>query len=144
MPEHEAAPCENRRRWINWSSPTCRRRCALPPGWPATPPAARSRPFFGDEAEFRTWLFRIIINVFRDRLRAAGPTLLSLDDHPVPTADTTSDGPATAIRAELEELIASEFSRLPPRQLEVLTLVVYEGLSVREVGEIVGISDANV
>jgi RNA polymerase sigma-70 factor (ECF subfamily) len=98
---------------------------------------------FRGEAEFRTWLFRLIINVFRDRLRAAGPTLVAIDDE-ADTPDRAIDAPAAAAQSELEDLVAREVSCLPPRQREVLSLVVYEGFGTRQVGEILGISEANV
>ena len=107
--------------------------------------AVRRWATFRGEAEFRTWLFRIIINVFRDRLRASGSTSRLIEEQSAIVADRASAGPAeVAVQAELEELVAREVSRLPPRQREVLTLVVFEGLSVREVGDVVGISVANV
>jgi RNA polymerase sigma-70 factor, ECF subfamily len=100
---------------------------------------------FRGEAEFRTWLFRIVINVFRDRLRASKSALMTTDEQSVELADQPCHGPAAwAAHTELSELIAREVSRLPPRQREVLTLIVFEELSADEVSTIVGISIANV
>lgn len=74
---------------------------------------ARSWKSFRKEAEFRTWLLRIVINVFRDRLAASKPAdrTLSLD-----LADERGGDPANAAQdVELGQLIAARVSALPPR-----------------------------
>jgi RNA polymerase sigma-70 factor, ECF subfamily len=100
---------------------------------------------FRGEADFRTWLFRIVINVFRDRLRTANADLPAASDSHPEAIDTTTAGPVeAAMAAELDQLIAQEVSRLPPRQREVLVLIAFEGLSVPETAGVVGISEGNV
>jgi len=79
---------------------------------------------FRQEATFRTWLFRIVINVFRDRLPTTHPAEVPLDDGRQETLNRPGTGPAeAAMAAELAERIAQEVSRLPPRQREVLVLL---------------------
>jgi RNA polymerase sigma-70 factor (ECF subfamily) len=100
---------------------------------------------FRGESEFRTWLLRIVINVFRDGLRAASAQLPLADESPSDLVDRSVAEPSeAAMAAELGQRIAQEVSRLPARQREVLVLVTYEGLSIRETASVVGISEGNV
>ena len=102
---------------------------------------ARSWKTFRGDAEFRTWLFRVVINVFRDRLaRQPPPQELGSE-----LRDDRADDPAAAAQwNELGRLIAERVSALPPRQREVMVLITYEGLKPREVSGMLGISEANV
>jgi RNA polymerase sigma-70 factor (ECF subfamily) len=100
---------------------------------------------FRGEAEFRTWLFRIVINVFRDSLRGSPAGASSIDQNAEDIIDPAAESPPqAAMAAELEQRIAWEVARLPPRQREVLVLIVFEGLPAREVANIVGVSEGNV
>ena len=100
---------------------------------------------FRRDADFRTWLFRIVINVFRDRLRRRRLSVVSLDEEPREALDPKSvEAGEAAAAGELGRRVAEEVSRLPPRQREVLVLVAFEKLSVRETAAAVGISEQNV
>jgi RNA polymerase sigma-70 factor (ECF subfamily) len=102
---------------------------------------ARGWESFRGEARFRTWLFRIVINAFRDWLAARPPTEPLADDVP----DRRGRDPAAqAAGSELGRLIAARVSALPPQQREVLVLSCYEGLSTGQIAEVLGISQANV
>lgn len=103
--------------------------------------AARSWRTFRGQAQFRTWLFRIIINVFRDRAPQR-PAASSLQADVV---DPRAGDPAAEIlNVELSQIVATRVSALPPRQREVLVLVTYEGLTPRDAAELLGISEASV
>jgi RNA polymerase sigma-70 factor (ECF subfamily) len=107
--------------------------------------AVRRLATFRGEAQFRTWLFQIIVNVFRDRLRASQAACVSIEQHAEDLRSTSMAGPAeAAIQAELEAIVGREVSRLPPRQREVLVLSAYEQFSTRQIAAVVGISEANV
>jgi RNA polymerase sigma-70 factor, ECF subfamily len=103
---------------------------------------ARSWKTFRKEAEFRTWLFRIVINVFRDRLARTKPAEPSPLDG---LADPRSLDPASeAQTSELGRLIAARISALPPRQREVMVLTAFEGFSPRQTASLLSITEANV
>jgi RNA polymerase sigma-70 factor (ECF subfamily) len=103
---------------------------------------ARSWKTFRREAEFRTWLFRIVINVFRSRSAEScnQPTTL-----PEALVDRRAADPASgAQERELTELIAERVSALPERQREVMVLTSFEGFSVKETAALLDITEANV
>lgn len=102
---------------------------------------ARGWKGFRNEASFRTWLFRIVINVFRSHLERTSSAERLIAD-PI---DATAIDPADASQVEeLKRLVATTVSALPPRQREVFVLLTYEGLTVEETAETLGISPANV
>jgi RNA polymerase sigma-70 factor (ECF subfamily) len=106
--------------------------------------AERFATFRGD-ADFRTWLFRILINVFRDRLRHGSPATLSIEDEQLDPIDRHARTPAEAMAvSELSDRIAAEVARLPPRQREVLVLVTFEELTVSETSTVLGVTEQNV
>jgi RNA polymerase sigma-70 factor (ECF subfamily) len=107
---------------------------------------ARSWPGFREEASFRTWATRIVINAFRDHLRrndrAAAVRTTPFEEEP---ADTRRSEPRQAAeQSELGERIAACVSALPPRQREVLVLIVYEGLPPADVARMLDMTAANV
>jgi RNA polymerase sigma-70 factor (ECF subfamily) len=104
---------------------------------------ARSWKTYRREAQFQTWLFRIVINVFRSRSAADGRS------RPVPLSGEVVDAhvgdPAIGAQdTELAELIAARVSALPARQREVMVLISFEGLSVKEAASLLNITEANV
>jgi len=102
--------------------------------------AARGWSRFRGDASCRTWLFRIVINVFRDQLNRQ-PTAELPDELP----DSRSAGLVEQVAAgELAEIIAQMISALPPRQREVLVLSSYENLDPAEIASLLDISQANV
>jgi RNA polymerase sigma-70 factor (ECF subfamily) len=103
---------------------------------------ARSWKTFRGEARFQTWLFRIVINVFRSRTAVRSSRQVSLSGE---MQDTHVADPAIGAQAkELSELIAARVSALPPRQREVMVLISFEGLSVKETASLLDITEANV
>jgi RNA polymerase sigma-70 factor (ECF subfamily) len=103
--------------------------------------AHRAWTSFRSQSKFKTWLFQIIINCFRDHLASGSRPAYPL------TQDVESQQATPVLNAqshELGELIASEVSRLPPRQREVLVLITYEQHAIAAVATMLGLSEQNV
>ena len=82
--------------------------------------------------ELRSWLYTILTNLNRNRLRslARRPFLMAIDDNDAPDMA----GPEAGGR-DIERALAT----LVEEQRTVLLLVVLEGLSYREVAEVQGV-----
>lgn len=101
--------------------------------------AWRRRGDLRDARAVRVWLFRIVANIWRDRLRRGRL--------PVERAETLPESPApmpaperlAADREELAHALAA-LDALPTRQREVLYLTACEGLSAAEVADVLDIN----
>jgi RNA polymerase sigma-70 factor (ECF subfamily) len=93
--------------------------------------ALRSEHLFQGE-EVRSWLYTILTNLNRNRLRslARRPALSSIEDNDAPDLA----GPEAGGR-DIERALAT----LADEQRQALLLVVLEGLSYREVAEVQGV-----
>jgi RNA polymerase sigma-70 factor (ECF subfamily) len=82
--------------------------------------------------ELRSWLYTILTNLNRNRLRALArrPTVLAIDDHDSAGAFGSETG-----GRDIERALAG----LVEEQRSTLLLVVLEGLSYREVADVQGI-----
>jgi RNA polymerase sigma-70 factor (ECF subfamily) len=82
--------------------------------------------------EVRSWLYTILTNLNRNRLRSLSrrPSLFSLEDHDAPDLAGPEAGGRDIERA---------LSLLVEDQRHALLLVVLEGLSYREVAEVQGV-----
>jgi RNA polymerase sigma-70 factor (ECF subfamily) len=100
--------------------------------------SGRWRSFRG-ESSFRTWLFRIAVNVWRDTIRRARTSFLP-DEEPI---DPSASPQGIAAANEMGRIVARQVSSLPPRQREVLILVAYEGMTPSEAGCVLGITEQN-
>ena len=59
--------------------------------------------------------------------------------------DTQGEAPASALdQSEMREMIADAISRLPEREKLVITLYYYEELTLREIGEVLGVTESRV
>ena len=105
--------------------------------------ATRHYSDFRGDAAFATWLHRIVINCFRDWLRAnrgLGGGAGAFDDPPDPAAPVSDQVGAL----ELGSRVAQCVSALPPRQREALVLTVYEGLDSEQAAEVMQTTAQNV
>jgi RNA polymerase sigma-70 factor (ECF subfamily) len=88
---------------------------------------------FRGESDEKTWLMRIAINTCKDMRRAAWfryvDRHLSLESIPAPSSDRTFE------QAEL----VMDIMRLPRKYLEVVLLHYYQGLTTREIAQVLKI-----
>jgi len=91
--------------------------------------------FRGDSA-LRTWLFTIERRLVLDRRRAArrAPVSVEVTDASAATEFTALD---SMVAAETAQRVREAMERLSPTQREVFTLRVSEGLSYREIADVV-------
>jgi RNA polymerase sigma-70 factor (ECF subfamily) len=95
--------------------------------------AAHGLSRFEWRSEFRTWLMGIALNRFRERARANGRRIPTVEGEWEAAGEAVEPGE----RIDLERAIAL----LPPGGRAVLVLHDVEGFTHREIGERLGISD---
>lgn len=98
---------------------------------------------FGGRSEFRTWLFGVIRQTAREHIRRARShreraQMLEQELAGGDRAVVRPDDPAerSEVCRELKEALAA----LPPKQREVLHLVFYQDLTVREAADVMEVS----
>ncbi len=102
-------------------------------------PAARRRALL-----VRPWLYRIALNVFRNRRRGKRPPVASLDREgegggvEVAEADVTRLPEPAFDRAELRSALAALVGALPPRYRVPVVLRHVQGIAYREIASILG------
>ncbi|MBA4176560.1 MAG: RNA polymerase subunit sigma-24 [Leptothrix sp. (in: Bacteria)] len=91
-----------------------------------------------DTAKLRPWLFGILVNCWRDHLRARRPTedIDTIEEHWLATEESCEHA---AIRAQLAGRVRAAIARLPVAQREVLALVDLEECSYAEAAQILAI-----
>lgn len=107
--------------------------------------AFHSLPSFRGQSAFYTWLFRITVNVATDRQRARGAQARAFGAERVPEEEwkrTTPDLGArpdqAAVQSEQRERIRQALDALPPKARTIIMLSDVEGLSYREIAEVLG------
>ncbi|MCH8274552.1 MAG: sigma-70 family RNA polymerase sigma factor [Armatimonadetes bacterium] len=103
---------------------------------------------FRREAKVYTWLYRILINLNKDRLARAARR--REHEVPLPPADSELTGVETqavgagpersAETSELREVLAEAIEGLPQGYRECIVLKDLEGLSYEEISEVMGIT----
>jgi RNA polymerase sigma-70 factor (ECF subfamily) len=106
---------------------------------------------FRGECSFRTWLYRIVVNLSLNQLKS--PRVSRRTELPEGTLERLpADGPGADPAADLElarrsEQLRAAIDRLPPKQKQTLTLKVYGELKYEEISEVmrcpVGTAKAN-
>ena len=105
--------------------------------------AFHSLPSFRGQSAFYTWLFRITVNVATDRhrqrgaqARAFGPERVTEEEWARSTPDPGGGPDQEAARAEQRERIRQALDALPPKARTIIMLSDVEGLSYREIAEV--------
>jgi RNA polymerase sigma-70 factor (ECF subfamily) len=98
---------------------------------------------FRGQSAFYTWLFRITVNVATDRhrqrgaqTRAFGPERVTEEEWARTTPDPGGGPDQEAARAEQRERIRHALDALPPKARTIIMLSDVEGLSYREIAEV--------
>lgn len=95
---------------------------------------------FRGESSLRTWLFTIARRLVLDRRRAQRrrPSMESVEDVELASEFTALD---SIVATEAEGQVREVVQRLSPTQREVFTLRIAEGLSYKEIAEVVGTTE---
>jgi RNA polymerase sigma-70 factor (ECF subfamily) len=97
---------------------------------------------FHHDSSFKTWLYRIAVNLsknyLRDRSKKGAESAEEIDppSHSNPLQEL--------IAQEEQRLLAQAWERLPERQRLTVTLKVHEGMKYREIAEVLGCSVGTV
>lgn len=102
--------------------------------------AVARRQLWRGDGEVRAWLFRILLNRFRDGARSARSRarLVPLDALPEP-----AQAGAQESRLALQEVHAA-MARLPDDQRAALLLVAVEGLTIAEAARVLSVPEGTV
>src|SRR3954471_24025067 len=99
--------------------------------------APRWRP----EAAFRTWLYRVVVNLCLNARRRAPDLPLDAADH---IADSAEDAEAILEARERDQRLSTAIEALPPRQRAAIVLTYQEGLGNAEVAAVLDTSVSSV
>jgi RNA polymerase sigma-70 factor (ECF subfamily) len=98
---------------------------------------------FRGQSAFYTWLFRITLNLATDRLRARGARARAFGAERIPEEEWERSAPdpaerpdASALGAERRERIRRALDSLPVKARAIIMLSDIEGLSYREIAEV--------
>src|SRR5271156_1187688 len=104
---------------------------------------------FAGRASFKTWLLQILVNRARStgvrehRSIAIGDAAPAVDRSRFDASGAWMSPPQHWVEDSEDRLSAEALEELPPRQREVVTLRDVDGLSSREVCEVLDISEGN-
>lgn len=98
---------------------------------------------FGGESAFKTWLFGVIRQTAREHIRRASSEWERVErlEQEMASGDGSVAHPDEGVeRSETSRALLEAMTELPPKQREVLHLVFYQDLTVREAGDVMGVS----
>lgn len=108
--------------------------------------AWQALPSFRGQSAFYTWLFRIVVNVATDRVRARAARGRAFGTEPVPEeewervmTDPAAAPDDAATRSEERARLRQALAALPEHHRAIIMLSDLEGLSYREIAEVLDI-----
>jgi len=110
----------------------------------------KALPNWEPKATFQTWLYTIARNRCIDHFRARSRrTTYSLDDDDeqidMPVATSLRSNPERMARErEIGRYIRNALTQLSPKQRDVFILYHYEGLQIKDIAKVLGISEGTV
>ena len=103
--------------------------------------AYRALPGFRGDAAFRTWLLTIAANAARGALRRSGRRRETGLEAVAPVASEDASPEDEAVMADEAARARTALDELPEKQRLSIQLRVDQGLSFREIGDIIGSSE---
>lgn len=91
---------------------------------------------FRGTAQFRTWLYRIVVNLSTDLLRRRKPEV-STEDAAIQPVDGRANPGEDLDRRELRQRISAAVEVLPPDLKTVILLREFEGMSYAEIARVI-------
>jgi RNA polymerase sigma-70 factor (ECF subfamily) len=108
---------------------------------------------FKPGARFSTWMYQIALNLCRDRARkarrwqariAAGAELPERPAGVLAPDASRSDPADSAVRREQSAAVMRALAEIPAEQREVVVLKEFQGLTFREISQVVGCPESTV
>ncbi len=100
---------------------------------------------YQDKGHFRTWLYRIAVNLARDKRKREGRVVTGVDVAALADVPDFGSDPALTTLGRLErEALAAALDRLPETQREALVLRFYADLPLEDVARVVGCPEGTV
>lgn len=105
-----------------------------------------------DEA-FSSWLYRIAVNLVRDKMRKFSPDMESIDEpytdqegaeFKTEIADWSANPRETTLQSELQNKIQTAVSSLPKLQREAIILYHIEEMDIEQISKILGVPTGTV
>lgn len=107
---------------------------------------------FRFDCSFHTWLYRIVTNLCLDQMRKRKvrreePTVIVTSDGPLDRVDSVADARAdgdpqrSLFSGQLRRKVKEVLNGLTPRERMVFEMRHYQGLRLRNIGEILGTSE---
>ncbi|MBN2565521.1 MAG: sigma-70 family RNA polymerase sigma factor [Candidatus Eisenbacteria bacterium] len=97
---------------------------------------------FEERSSLYTWMYRITVNISLNKLkRDKFRSMVPLGDIIREDRSPRSDPERTTMGSEVVERVRQAVETLPDKQRAVFTLKFYEGLSHKEIAEVVGCSE---